>query len=206
MRGFLSFVKTTVIGGLLFLVPLMVLLFVLNKAYHAMLVVAQPLARQLDLEGFGGIVMADLLAVAMIVLLCFFFGLLAKTQLARRLARSFETKVLQRIPVYSVAKSVLASVVPLQQEEGLQAVLVAFDDCSQLGLEIERRPGGQVVVYLPGSPNPWSGSLLMTTPERVTPLPTTMVATLRVFQQLGKGANALVAGAPAAGPAAHPPG
>jgi uncharacterized membrane protein len=66
---------------------------------------------------------------------------------------------------------------------------------------VERQTPGKVAVYLPGAPNPWSGSVLLTTAERVTPLPSTMLATLRTMQQLGKGANALIGDLPVEGPA-----
>jgi uncharacterized membrane protein len=201
MRAVLGFVKTTVIGGLFFLVPLIVVLAILAKAYDLMKLVAHPLAHYLPVDSVARIALANLLTIVLIVLLCFLAGLLARAPFVRRAGSRFEQGVLQTIPIYAVVKSMIASMLPLQKEQGLQPVLVEFDDCSQLGLEVERQTPGKVAVYLPGSPNPWSGSLLMTTPERVTVLPTTMLATLRTLQQLGKGANALIDGARTAPPA-----
>jgi len=192
MRGVLGFLRTTVVGGLFFLIPLVVLLLILAEAYRAMKVVAQPLSAWLQVDTVAGIALANLLAIALVVLLCFLAGLLARSAFMRRLGNRFERRVQRGIPLYAVVKSMVESVLPLHREEGLQPVLVQFDDCCQLGLEVERRAEGQVAVYLPGSPNPWSGSLLLTTPERVTPLPVTMLATMRTMQQLGKGANDLL--------------
>jgi uncharacterized membrane protein len=201
MRGILRFVKTTVIGGIFFLIPLMVVIAVLAQAFELMKRVAHPLARYLPVDYLTGIAIANVLAIVLIVLLCFLAGLLAKAPFIRRLGSRFEQRVLQTIPLYAVVKSTVASILPLQKEQGLQPVLVEFDDCAQLGLEVERQTPGKVAVYLPGAPNPWSGSVLLTTAERVTPLPSTMLAMLRTMQQLGKGANALIGDLPVEGPA-----
>jgi uncharacterized membrane protein len=201
MRGIPGFVKTTVIGGLFFLIPLAVFVFILAKAYNVMKAVAHPLSRYLDVDSIAGIAFANLLAILLVILLCFLAGLVARSGFMRRLAARFERNVLQGIPIYQLVKTTAESVLPLHREEGMQPVLVQFDDCSQLGLEVERQSPGQVAVYLPGSPNPWSGSLLLTTPERVTRLPVTMMEAMRTFQALGKGANALL-NATAAKPAA----
>ena len=40
------------------------------------------------------------------------------------------------------------------EAKNMQPVLVRFDDNSQLGFEIERLDNGQVVIYLPGAPDP----------------------------------------------------
>jgi len=201
MRGILRFVKTTVIGGIFFLIPLMVVIAVLAQAFELMKRVAHPLARYLPVDQLTGIAIANVLAIVLIVLLCFLAGLLAKAPFIRRLGSRFEQRVLQTIPLYAVVKSTVASILPLQKEQGLQPVLVEFDDCAQLGLEVERQTPGKVAVYLPGAPNPWSGSVLLTTAERVTPLPSTMLAMLRTMQQLGKGANALIGDQPVERPA-----
>ena len=192
MRGVLSFVKTTVIGGIFFLIPLVVIAVILAQAYEVMKAVAQPLSRYFATDSVAGIALANLLAIALVIGLCFLAGLVARSSFMRRLAGRFERRVLQGIPLYQVVKTTVESVLPLHREQGLQPVLVRFDDCSQLGLEVERGSSSQVTVYLPGSPNPWSGSVLLTTADRVTPLPTTMMATMHSLQQLGKGAHRIL--------------
>lgn len=192
MRGIAGFVKTTVIGGLFFLIPLVVLLLILAKAYDVMKAVAHPLNSYLKVDSIAGVAFANLLAILLVIALCFLAGLVARSGFMRRLAGRFERTVLQGIPLYQVVKTTAESILPLKREEGMQPVLVTFDDCSQLGLEVERASPGLVSVYLPGAPNPWSGSLLLTTPERVTRLPVTMMQTMHTMQALGKGANALL--------------
>jgi uncharacterized membrane protein len=68
-------------------------------------------------------------------------------------------------------------------------VLVRFDDQWQIGFEADRVAGGKVAVYLPGSPDPWSGSISIVTEDRIARLDSDLEATLNIFKNLGKGAG-----------------
>jgi hypothetical protein len=48
------------------------------------------------------------------------------------------------------------------------------------------------VVFLPGSPDNWSGSVVLVAPERIKPLAIDPVAFNRALQGLGKGTAALL--------------
>ena len=72
--GGVRFVKTTVIGGLLFLVPVVVLILVLNEARELMLMVADPLADWFPVESVGGVALANVIAVVALLLVCFVAG------------------------------------------------------------------------------------------------------------------------------------
>jgi hypothetical protein len=66
-------------------------------------------------------------------------------------------------------------------------VVVKFDDYVQIAFETQRQPDGKVAVYLPGAPNPWSGTVVYVSHERVKPLPITLTEALRNIRTLGKG-------------------
>ena len=42
----------------------------------------------------------------------------------------------------------------------MRPVLARFENSWQIAFEIERIPGGIITVYVPGAPDPWSGSSL----------------------------------------------
>ena len=50
-----SFIKTTVIGGLIFLIPFVIIVSILGKAIKTMVLVARPLDKMVQLESIGGI-------------------------------------------------------------------------------------------------------------------------------------------------------
>jgi len=71
----------------------------------------------------------------------------------------------------------------------MEPVLARFDDSWQIALEVERIPGGVVTIYLPGAPDPWSGSVCFVTEDRIQSLELTLPPVLRILKGIGKGSN-----------------
>lgn len=86
-----QFFKTTALGGILFLVPVIILVAVFTKAHQMISKVAAPVLAIVPVERVVGIVIVDLLALALLLLICFLAGLAAKTPRAGRLVASLES-------------------------------------------------------------------------------------------------------------------
>ena len=70
--------------------------------------------------------------------------------------------------------------------------MVQFDDHVQMAFETERLPNGRVAAYLPGAPNPWSGTVVFVSNDRVKPLSISLPEALRNIRTLGKGSLQIV--------------
>lgn len=183
----MHFIKTTIIGGLVFLVPVVIVVAVVGKAFKIMLLVAKPVGTLIPIDYIGGITAANLLAVLALALLCFLAGLLAKSGLAKKAYRSLNS-VLLAIPGYAFIKGFTDSMDSSEEAaKSLLPVIVRFDDNAQIGFEVERTGKGHVVVYLPGSPNPWSGSVVYLSKDRVKRLDITVAQAIRHIRGLGHG-------------------
>ena len=89
-----AFFKTTILGGILFLLPVAIVLMILGYALKVAATVAQPIADKLQL-GWGdavGIGIVTVLSAVVLVLVSFGAGLLARTYLGARITRGFETR------------------------------------------------------------------------------------------------------------------
>jgi uncharacterized membrane protein len=162
----MKFIKTTIIGRLVFMVPLVIVTAVVGKALEIMTRVATPMGHMLPVDSIGGVVVGNLLALSALALLCFFAGLVAKSKLAKKVYRSLDT-MLQAIPGYAFVKGFTKGMPEtLLSAKSLIPVLVRFDDREQIGFEIERLAQSKVVVSLSGAPSPWSGSLVYFSAER----------------------------------------
>jgi uncharacterized membrane protein len=194
MKGFImfSFIKTTVLGGLLFLFPIVFIIAIIGKALEITNKLSAPLAGLLPTDSIGGLAVVTLLALVILVLICFLAGLAARTELAGRLAQSLETNVLGKIPAYTLLKSKAESVLRPEDIGGMCPVLARFDDSWQLAFEIERIAGGKVVVFLPGAPDPWSGSVCVITEDRITQLNLTVNSAADIMKRLGKGSTGVL--------------
>ena len=170
----MNFIKTTIIGGLIFLVPVVIIIAVVGKALKIMMLVAEPIDRLIPIETVGGIALANILALLAVVLCCFIAGIIAKSAAAKKAYRTLDS-TLMAIPGYAFIKGFTDSINSGEETaKSMQPVIVRFDDNAQIGFEVERLDNGQVVIYLPGAPNPWSGSVVYFSADRVKKLNLTM--------------------------------
>jgi uncharacterized membrane protein len=177
---------TTALGGLIFLVPFVVVLVIVAKAFSIMQQVAEPVARAIEVDHIGVIAMIDLLAVVFLVSLCWLAGLVALSRRGRALYEAFDEKLLDLFPRYGFVKSMTESMSADTKPMTLPVVLVRLDDQSQVAFEVERTES-QVVVFLPGSPDPWSGTVSLVTPDRVQHLDVDFKTAVKSIRLAGRG-------------------
>jgi uncharacterized membrane protein len=185
-RHALAVMKTTLVGGVVFMMPVVVLIVVFTKAGGYLRKLAQPLAKVLPLDTVLGVMVADAILIALFLLACFLAGLLTRLSFANTFVKKAETGVLWRIPGYGFLKALTDG---LDKEHGssLRPVLVRFDDYSQLAFEVDHLPDGRKVIYIPGAPNPRAGSVLVLDRDRVEPVPLSFMAAVRSLRALGRG-------------------
>jgi uncharacterized membrane protein len=208
MKRLLQFVRTTLVGGLLFLVPIVVLAVVVGKALAVVHKVVDPLAEHLPVHSIIGLRTPLLLAMAAIIVFCFLAGFFARTVLAQRFVRGLESSVLSNVPGYHLLKGMGEGALGVAKEGAYPVVLVRFDDAWQIGFQVEAIESGLVAVFIPGAPNPQSGSVHLLTPDRITPANVPPASALKCLQRLGAGSKALLAGLhlpPASCQAPRPP-
>ena len=132
-----------------------------------------------------------LVALVIVLLLCFLVGIFAQSPAGRRLMSTLEDMILGAIPSFHFFKGFTAS---MQESDEIAAnftpIVVKFDDYSQMAFEIERIPSiNKVAVYLPGAPNPWSGTVGYVEPQRIEKLDMTVPEVVRIIKKLGKGTS-----------------
>ncbi len=192
MKSTSSFVKSTLIGGLFFLVPIVLLIIILSKAHDIMLKIAQPLSDLIPLDKIGGVAIANILVVLLILLFCFLAGLAASRPRFKAAQSYLEEKILGPLPGYQVAKAYLNSLELYEsKEEKMLPVLVELDKHQRLGFEMERSDDGDVVVYLPGAPNFIAGTVVLVSAQQVSELPVSLRAVKDSMEQFGFGAAQL---------------
>ena len=194
MKRPLQFLRTALVGGLLFLVPIVVLVIVLGKALAIVHKVVDPLAERLPVHSIIGLRTPMLLAIAIIVLFCFLAGVLARTALAKKLVRSLETAVLANVPGYELLKGMGESMLGVEKQTGHQVVLARIEDAWQIAFLVERLEGGHVAVFVPGAPNPLSGSVYFMTEDRIKAVDIAAAGAMKCLRRVGAGSNALLHG------------
>lgn len=185
------------VAGLLVWIPIGITLFLLSLAVRIMdrtLALIPPPYRPENLLGFN----IPGLGILLTILVLFLTGLLTANLVGKRLL-VFGESLLQRIPlvrsIYSGAKN-FAEVVFAPSSQSFKRVLMieyprkgiwslAFQTSSGLG-EIQARTGKEVVcVFVPTTPNPTSGFIIMVPRDEVVELDMEVDEALKMIISLG---------------------
>ena len=194
MKNLPRLIRTTLIGGVLFLIPLVFVVVVFGKAFQIMKVVATPLGKLIPVESFAGFAIVEILTVLVMILCCLFAGMIARSPWGQKVSKKLDAVLLQMIPGYAWVKGITGDIHDENAEDVLKPVLVRFDDQFQLGLEVDRAADGLVAVYLPGSPDPRSGAVSYVTGDRIQPVNAGFKAVVKICKNLGRGSTVILSG------------
>lgn len=189
-----EFIRTTLLGGVLFLIPLVAVVVVVGKAFQITMVVARPLAKLIPIESVAGIALVEVLTAVILIMSCLIAGLVARSPWGRKIYGKIDTILLQLIPGYAWVKGVTGSISDQEAENIFKPVLVQFDDQYQLGFEVDRAAEGLVAVYLPGAPDVRSGALSYVAVDRIRPVDGGFNAIVRACKNLGRDSGAMLKG------------
>jgi uncharacterized membrane protein len=198
MNAIAQFVRTTIVGGLLFLAPIVVLFVIFVKAFQyakkglSAVFVYFPAAYELSAGA------ATALSIVVLAIVCFLAGLLARTVPAQRIVDALESSVLSKIPAYEYLKQESASALGAAEHTDLPVVFVPMEGGWQLGLQTEALSDGLVSIFVPGSPDPHSGAVFFFPADIIRPAGLELLAALNCLRRCGAGASALGANWPAA--------
>lgn len=185
-------IRTTLIGGAIFLIPVVFLIYVLAKAYEMSSKAAEAIARVAPVQGVAGDILADVLAVVLIVAICYGAGLAARRAFFANHMQRVEDLLMTFFPGVTIAKNMASGIAGIEDPgKLLKSVLIAFDDYETIGFEVERTDT-RVIVFLPGAPAAWSGQSVAVSPDRVTALNLPVHQVTKLLRTLGRGTIAVL--------------
>jgi uncharacterized membrane protein len=186
MQGIYQFFRSTILGGLVVLVPLIVLVAIVGWAIETAYRSIKPFLDLFPERTIGGVSLTLLAVIAGALALCFLVGLCAETALVASLTKKAERLALS-VPGYALMKNVGADFVGLKNQKPAKTVLVRFESSWQLGFLMDTLPDGRHVVFIPGVPRALVGSLHFIAPERVEFASISIPAALDILGRLGAG-------------------
>ncbi len=197
MKTIAQFVRTTIVGGLFFLAPIVVLIVILAKAFDYAKKILNAVFGHIPAASDLSAGAATALAIALIALVCLLAGLLAHTGIAQRLVNLLESSLLSKIPGYDYLKQESASALGVAEIAELPVVFVPMEGGWQLGVQTGALSGGLVSIFVPGAPNPHSGSVFFFSKDIVRPAGVKLAVALNCLRRCGAGASSLAADWPA---------
>ncbi len=193
-----NFFKTTVIGGVIVILPITILIFAFRWLFGVVGSAIEPLTnlvkRNLFLPGDLEQLIATAIVISVIVLGCFLVGLFVRTRLGLMIYNSLEGSLLSKAPGYKMVKETVNqllgkkkspfSSVALAQVFGNDTMLTAFIT--------DRHDNGMVTVFVPTGPNPTSGFIYHVKKEFVHPVNVSVEDTMRSVISCGVGSEKLI--------------
>ncbi len=192
MKNIISIIKATFIGGILFLIPLILLIVILEKAFAIINKIAGPIINSFPKTSFLGIAFQEIIALLVVIFLCLLAGIIARTYYAQKIITFLEERVLSLVPGYTFMKTMNENIVGIESKEDLKVVFAKFNDSWQLGFLIETINDTHCTIFVPNAPSPWSGSLYFMEKDRVKEINMTQKEAMVSIKNLGFGTDELL--------------
>lgn len=191
-----DFVKTCILGGFLGVLPMLLAAFVLVEAVDLLGAVTAPVVELLPAEELGGVEVASLLALTLILLACFLAGALLRTGFGSWAQELAERSVLNRMPGYTILKSISRRVGGVEEGTVFSAALADIHGTEAWvwAIIVEEHESGYFTLLLPNAPTPTVGTLYYVASDRVRRLDVPVGAVLNCIMQWGIGSKELLAG------------
>ena len=189
MKVILGFFRTTLVGGVVVLLPVAISAWIILKLLRQLDQIVAPLAKQLP----PGIDHPRLLAILLLVMLCFFLGLVVRTTTGKSAWAVFQRSVLDRVPGYKFIRGMTERIAGLDEQSNLQPAFLQKGDALVPVFVVERHDDGRCTVFLPSAPTPTSGSISIVDGSNVLPLNISLMKTVRCLSRWGSGSSELLA-------------
>jgi len=188
MRALAEFTKTTLIGGLLVIVPVYIAVLLLAKATKGLLELLAPVAGSLP----AAVQFRQAAAIILLIAICFVLGLVVRTRPGLRAKNAFELAVLEKLPGYTFFRGLAKRLTGDSEGHKLEPALVEIEEALVPALIVEKLEDGSYTVLVPSVPTPMAGSIYILPAERVHPVDIPLTTAIGVFSKWGTGAGEFV--------------
>jgi len=192
MKKLIEFIKITSIGGLVVIVPIAIVTIVIGDTFKKLIEVTKPLTEHMPFGPLTNSIIAVLIVAFLIIVIFFLAGLLLNTFWGKIVKGWFETKIFERIPMYSTFKGLTQSFVGIESSDFPVVEVDLYGSESRvLGIVVEQIPNGRLMVFIPLSPLVTVGQLNIVPDNCVKKLDGSLPDMIKCISQMGLEAGKL---------------
>jgi uncharacterized membrane protein len=193
MRSLPKFFKTTLLGGLFVLLPLILLYLLLSELLQVVVALATPIADLFPKGTFDQVKMPVVIGIILIVGASFLFGLALRSASLRRLGLWIEGVLLDKLPLYNATKRLGRGLVGAQENSAFRSgIFSSANGEKEIVYVIEDHGDGQMTILCPFAPASFAGSVKIVSADRIEVLDTSFGDASRVIAHWGVGAKELL--------------
>lgn len=141
----------------------------------------------------GGIGHPRILAVLLLIGLCFLVGLIIQTAIGARAKQVAEERVLNKLPGYTTLRGFAAQLTEFEKSATFQPALIEIEDALVPGFYVEEHTNNRCTVFVPPVPRPMAGAIYIIATSREHRLNLPVIAVMQCISKWGAGSSALVA-------------
>jgi uncharacterized membrane protein len=178
-------------GMVLFLLPLMLLFIILEKAIGIIKKLIHPIKEHLPEAGFFGIGMVSILSFVIFFIVSYLLGILVERRKKRSFILMLEEKILLLIPGYAMLKSRASEAFGVP-DENWKSIIVGDKEEWKFGIEIERIENGYSVVFIPEPPDGKAGELKVVHTSKIKQIDVPVSKITNFIRKYGEGSSELI--------------
>jgi len=184
-----EFVVKTLVAGVLVVTPVYLAILLLFKAAKSVGALLKPLTKLVP----EWLPAENILSLLLILLACFLIGLTIQSPAGRTAWNKIENSLFQKIPAYSLFRSLSERVGGKTQDQPWTPALAEIEDALVPAFIIEEVADGRFTVFVPSIPTPFAGAIYILKADRVHPLNIPFTQAIKAISQWGSGSKDLVA-------------
>jgi uncharacterized membrane protein len=192
----MNFLKTTLLGGLFVLLPLILLWLGLSEIAGLLVAMATPIADLFPAGVFDKLTAPPVVAVILLVGASFILGLAARSALMNRLGRKFEEGVLAKVPMYRMLKIISSALIDAETSDVSPAIISDGSGGGDPCYVMEKHQDGRATVLLPWSPASFAGSIKVVQQSDLEILDCSIDEFSRSLSQMGIGVEECISSKP----------
>jgi len=189
MKVVQRFLANALIGGVLVVAPIYLAVLLLLKAAQSVAALVRPFTMLLP----ESLPAEKLLSLLLVVTVCFLIGVAVRTSLGGVLRERIESSLLERLPGYTLLRSLTQQLMGEGRANVWKPALVEIEEALVPGFIIEELEDGRATVFVPSIPTPLAGAVYVLTRERVHPLDVPFAQAIQSISRWGSGSKDLVA-------------
>ena len=189
MKKAAKFAANTLVSGLLVIVPIYLAVLLLLKAMQSVAGLARPFAVLLP----AWLPAEHVLSLLLVLIVCFLVGAAVRTPTGHAIREPIERSFFERMPGYSLIRSLTQRVAGKGEENVWKPALVEIEEALVPAFIIEELEDGRLTVFVPSVPTPFAGAVYILNPQRVHPLDIPFTQALKPISRWGSGSKELVA-------------
>jgi len=128
-----------------------------------------------------------------LLVICFLVGVAIGTPAGRDIERRIEHSLFEKIPGYTLFRSLTQRLVGESQDEAWKPALAEIEHALVPAFIIEEHADGRYTVFVPSVPTPLAGAVFVLTADRVHPVDIAFTHALKTVSRWGAGCKDLVA-------------